>query len=140
MGGFDSLKEAFGEYEKYIYAVETGLSSSPDMNWRIGELDTRSIVSFSDAHSGPKLGREATVFSMPELSYNNVSIALKNYQNDPRLSRIESTIEFYPEKENTIIQDTEIAISGLHLRMWKRRRNVSSVWKTAHTGCYAARF
>jgi uncharacterized protein (TIGR00375 family) len=98
MGGFDSLKEAFGEYEKYIYAVETGLSSSPDMNWRIGELDTRSIVSFSDAHSGPKLGREATVFSMPELSYNNVSIALKNYQNDPKLSRIESTIEFYPEE------------------------------------------
>ncbi len=98
MGGFDSLKEAFGEYEKYIYAVETGLSSSPDMNWRIGELDTRSIVSFSDAHSGPKLGREATIFSMQTLSYNNISAALKNYRNDPQFPHIESTIEFYPEE------------------------------------------
>lgn len=98
MGGFDSLNEAFGDYEKYIYAVETGLSSSPDMNWRIGELDTRSIVSFSDAHSGPKLGREATIFSMPALSYDNLSKALQNYTNDPKLPHIDSTIEFYPEE------------------------------------------
>jgi len=98
MGGFDSLKEAFGEYEKYIYAVETGLSSSPDMNWRIGELDTRSIVSFSDAHSGPKLGREATIFSMPDLSFDTLSKALQNYKNDPTLPHVASTIEFYPEE------------------------------------------
>ena len=98
MGGFNSLKEAFGKYEKYIYAVETGLSSSPDMNWQIGELDTRSIVSFSDAHSGPKLGREATIFSMPTLSFDNLGKALKNYKNDPKLPHIESTIEFYPEE------------------------------------------
>ncbi|MFZ2025619.1 MAG: endonuclease Q family protein [Microgenomates group bacterium] len=98
MGGFDSLKEAFGEYEKYIYAVETGLSSSPDMNWQIGELDTRSIVSFSDAHSGPKLGREATIFSLPSLSFEYLTAALKNYKNNPKLPHIESTIEFYPEE------------------------------------------
>jgi Uncharacterized conserved protein len=60
--GFDSVEEAFGNYSKYIYAIETGLSSDPIMNWQIEELDNRAIVSFSDAHSGPKLGREATVF------------------------------------------------------------------------------
>lgn len=98
MSGFESLKEAFGEYEKYIYAVETGLSSSPDMNWRIAELDTRSIVSFSDAHSGPKLGREATVFDIPEVSFVNIRTALQNYQNDKTKASIASTIEFYPEE------------------------------------------
>jgi uncharacterized protein (TIGR00375 family) len=98
MGGFDSLKEAFGQYEKHIYAVETGLSSSPDMNWRIGELDTRSVVSFSDAHSGPKLGREATVFELPTVSFSNIAIALQNYHNIPTKPRIVKTIEFYPEE------------------------------------------
>ena len=61
--GFDSIEECFGDLSRYIYAIETGLSSDPLMNWQIKELDTRSILSFSDAHSGPKLGREATVFT-----------------------------------------------------------------------------
>lgn len=98
MGGFESLKEAFGSYEKQIYAVETGLSSSPDMNWMVGELDTRSIVSFSDAHSGPKLGREATVFELPELSFSNIQRALQNYHIDKTKPYIIKTIEFYPEE------------------------------------------
>lgn len=78
-GGFESLDEAFGEYAKYIYAVETGLSSNPAMNWRIKELDNRAILSFSDAHSGPKLGREATVFEVPEggLSYQSIYDAIR---------------------------------------------------------------
>jgi len=78
MGGFESLEEAFGEFAKNIYAVETGLSSSPDMNWRIKELDSRAIVSFSDAHSGPKLGREATIFELPEITYKNIKRALES--------------------------------------------------------------
>lgn len=121
MGGFETLEEAFGEFADRIYAVETGLSSSPDMNWRISELDSRSIVSFSDAHSGAKLGREATVFELPELTYGNIEKALKNVQivsdglRDKRkedkntvalqsetrtsvLPSIAYTIEFYPEE------------------------------------------
>ena len=94
MSGFDSLEEAFGPYSKNVYAVETGLSSSPSMNWRIKELDTRSIVSFSDAHSGPKLGREATVFEISELNYQSIYDAIK--QEGP--SKIAYTIEFYPEE------------------------------------------
>lgn len=97
LGGFDSIAEAFGPYADRIYAVETGLSSNPSMNWRVKELDTRSIVSFSDAHSGPKLGREATVFEIPEehVGYDAIYQAIAHPTND---TRILYTIEFYPEE------------------------------------------
>jgi len=96
MSGFNSLSEAFGPYAKNVYAIETGLSSNPSMNWRIKELDSRSIVSFSDAHSGPKIGREATVFEIPDgkLSYDAIGQAIT--QKGP--SKIAFTIEFYPEE------------------------------------------
>jgi len=92
--GFDSLQECFGEMSKYIYAIETGLSSSPNMNWRIKELDSRSIVSFSDSHSPEKLGREATVFkvnSQKGFNYFDIKKAIKE-------QKIAYTIEFYPEE------------------------------------------
>jgi len=64
MSGFDSLKEAFGGQVGNIHAIETGISSDPEMNWKIKELENISIVSFSDSHSfWPwRLGREATIF------------------------------------------------------------------------------
>jgi len=61
--GFDSVEECFGDMSKFVYGIETGLSSDPAMNWRIADLDNLSILSFSDAHSLPKMGREATVFT-----------------------------------------------------------------------------
>nr|MBI5455543.1 AAA family ATPase [Candidatus Levybacteria bacterium] len=73
--GFDSIDECFGEYAKYIYGVETGLSSDPYMNWQIKELETRSILSFSDAHSMAKMGREATVFELQKLTFDNIKKA-----------------------------------------------------------------
>lgn len=97
MSGFDSIAEAFGPYADKIYAIETGLSSNPGMNWRIKELDNRSIVSFSDAHSGPKLGREATVFEVEEISYKAVKEAIMKPKIDDR-NKIIYTIEFYPEE------------------------------------------
>ncbi|HUD43952.1 MAG TPA: endonuclease Q family protein [Patescibacteria group bacterium] len=114
--GFDSLEEAFGDLSKNIYAVETGLSSDPDMNWQIPELENRSIVSFSDAHSPAKMGREATVFELEELSYEAIreaimqpmqmsieQIAMSNEKNlssklHSPTSKILYTIEFYPEE------------------------------------------
>lgn len=77
--GFDSISEAFGKYEKYIYGIETGLSSDPEMNWVMDELKTRSILSFSDAHSGPKMGREATVFELENPTYKNILKAIKRF-------------------------------------------------------------
>jgi uncharacterized protein (TIGR00375 family) len=91
--GFDSLQECFGDFSSQIYGIETGLSSDPGMNWRIEELDKRSILSFSDAHSPQKLGREATIFDLKEQfqSYEQVKQAIINQQ-------IAYTIEFYPEE------------------------------------------
>ena len=90
--GFDSLKECFGEFTDQIKAIETGLSSDPGMNWRIVELDNRSLVSFSDAHSPQKLGREATLFDLEaNFNYQQFKEALVS-------EKIVSTIEFYPEE------------------------------------------
>ena len=60
--GFDSAEECFGDAAVRIPAIETGLSSDPAMNWRVPDVDSRSIVSFSDAHSPRNMGRELTVF------------------------------------------------------------------------------
>lgn len=102
--GFDSIEEAFGNYAKYIYGVETGLSSDPFMNWQIPELKNRSILSFSDAHSLMKMGREATVFMTKnamtndkvQITYNDIVAAIKK-EKDAKF-KIGYTIEFYPEE------------------------------------------
>jgi len=101
--GFDSLEECFGNMSKNIYAIETGLSSDPAMNWRVGELANKSIISCSDAHSGPKLGREATVFEIPDkklLSYQAIKQAIQQSSNlaIEQSPHIAYTIEFYPEE------------------------------------------
>ncbi len=70
--GFDSVEECFGDMAKHIYGVETGLSSDPAMNWQVGDLDNRAILSFSDAHSLEKMGREATVIEADEISYQSI--------------------------------------------------------------------
>ena len=91
--GFDSIEECFGDLSKEIYGIETGLSSDPEMNWRIKELDNRSILSFSDAHSAIKMGREATVFDLSVLSFDSIKRAIKK-----TAGKISYTIEFYPEE------------------------------------------
>lgn len=76
--GFDSIEECFQEQAKHIYAVESGMSASPDMLWRLKE--NVNIVSFSDAHSfWPwRIGREATIFEIPELTYENIMKAIRS--------------------------------------------------------------
>ncbi len=92
--GFDSLEECFGEYTKYIFALETGLSSDPPMNWRLSALDGLTLVSNSDSHSLEKIGREANVFQC-DLSYSSIIEAIK--AKDPQ--RFLYTIEFFPEED-----------------------------------------
>ena len=95
--GFDSLEECYQDMSKYIYAIETGLSSSPDMNWRIEELDKRSIVSFSDAHSPEKLGREATIFKIKNQKSKIKNFNYLDIKKAIEEQKIASTIEFYPQ-------------------------------------------
>ncbi len=94
--GFDSIEECFGDYSKFIYAVETGLSSDPSMNWRIKELENRSIISSSDSHSPAKMGREATVFELEKASFENIRKGIM--KTEGKSNRIMYTIEFYPEE------------------------------------------
>jgi len=93
--GFDSIEECFGDLSRYIYGIETGISSDPFMNWQIPELQKRAIVSFSDAHSPAKMGREVTVFKLPKLSYMNIGKALARPDEN---CKIAYTLEFYPEE------------------------------------------
>lgn len=101
--GFDSINECFGEYADKIYGIETGLSSDPFMNWQIKELDNRSIISSSDAHSMAKMGREATVFVSKDpgskslkINYMDILDAIRQSPNGKL--KIGYTIEFYPEE------------------------------------------
>ncbi len=77
--GYDSLKDCFEDTLKHIFALETGLSSDPPMNRRVSELDRFTLVSNSDLHSfWPwRMGREANVFELKELSYANIIKAMK---------------------------------------------------------------
>jgi DNA helicase-2/ATP-dependent DNA helicase PcrA len=72
----DNVAECYGDLADHIFAVETGLSSDPAMNWRISSLDRYRLVSNSDAHSPPKLGREATLFDT-DLDYFSLRRALE---------------------------------------------------------------
>ena len=93
--GFDTVEHCFGKQAKHIHAIETGLSSDPPMNWRLSQLDRMQIVSSSDAHSARKMGREATVFNLKELSYKNIQQAIEKPN---KTNNISYTIEFYPEE------------------------------------------
>ncbi|MFA6093812.1 MAG: endonuclease Q family protein [Elusimicrobiota bacterium] len=91
--GFDALEDCFGDLTQHIFSLETGLSSDPEMNWRLSALDDLSLISNSDAHSPEKLGREANIFDT-ELSYDGIFEPLKKKD----LSRFFGTLEFFPEQ------------------------------------------
>ncbi len=93
MGGFDRMEDCFADLTKHIYAVETGLSSDPVMNWRLKQLDPYISISNSDAHSPSKLGREANIFDT-ELSYSAIYKALS----DVKDKGLVGTLEFFPEE------------------------------------------
>ncbi len=91
--GFNSLEECFEELTPHIYAIETGLSSDPPMNWRLSGLDQITLISNSDAHSPKKLAREANIFDT-ELSYKGITGAIKGKDK----AGFKGTIEFFPEE------------------------------------------
>ena len=91
--GFDSIEECFGSLKSHIFAVETGLSSDPPMNWRIEDLDNVRLISNSDAHSPGYLGRNASVFNT-DLSFFHICQALE--KND--LEKYQGTLDMYPHQ------------------------------------------
>jgi DNA helicase II / ATP-dependent DNA helicase PcrA len=89
--GFDVVADCYGDLAPEVFAIETGLSSDPPMNWRCSSLDGYRLVSNSDAHSPPMLGREATTFNTP-VDYFAMADALRTGDG------LAGTIEFYPEE------------------------------------------
>lgn len=90
--GFDRIEDAFEDMTKHIFALETGLSSDPPMNWQCGALDKYTLISNSDAHSASKIGREANVFHA-ELSYDGIYNALSG-----KKGKLVRTIEYFPQE------------------------------------------
>ncbi len=90
-GGYDSIDECFRDLSGLIFALETGLSSDPAMNWKWSALDRFTLISNSDAHSPQKLGREANLFDT-EFSYDGLFNALKTQKG------FKGTYEFFPEE------------------------------------------
>ena len=76
--GFDSMKECYQDQIKHIHALETGMSSDPAMNWRLSSLDKFTLLSNSDSHSPHpwRLGREANVFEMKKVTYEEIHKAI----------------------------------------------------------------
>lgn len=91
--GFDRLEECFEEQTPHIFAIETGLSSDPSMNWRWSALDRISLISNSDAHSPAKIGREANLFQC-EMTFKSIVQTIKG--KNPK--HFLATIEFFPEE------------------------------------------
>jgi DNA helicase II / ATP-dependent DNA helicase PcrA len=89
--GFDAIEECFEELTPHIFALETGLSSDPAMNWRWSALDRYRLLSNSDAHSPANLGREANLLDT-EQSWEGVTGALRTG------TGFLGTVEFFPEE------------------------------------------
>jgi len=89
--GFDSIDECYGDLANHIFAIETGLSSDPPMNWRVSSLDRFRLVSNSDAHSPHRLGREACGFTTPVNYYDMLQAMVTG-------NGFAGTIEFFPEE------------------------------------------
>lgn len=112
--GFDAVEQCFEDLTPHIFALETGLSSDPPMNWRVSSLDRYTLVSNSDAHSPAKLGREANCFNV-ELSYGAIRRAMENGDPDQFLG----TIEFFPEEGKYHVDGHRKC--GFHCRPLKTR-------------------
>ncbi len=96
IGGYDSLEECYQEQVKHIFALETGLSSDPAMNWMWSKLDEITLLSNSDAHSANswRLGREANVFELEKLTYDEINDAIKKKDGKMFLFTIETSPEY----------------------------------------------
>lgn len=96
----DRLKDIFKEKFHKIFAIELGLSSDTFLADTISELETKTFVTNSDAHSLPKIAREYNKLQVENISFKEVIKALKNeegrkvvanYGLDPKLGKYHRT-------------------------------------------------
>jgi PHP family Zn ribbon phosphoesterase len=124
--GFDSIEECFGDLSHHIFALETGLSSDPEMNYTVSSLDGRTLISNSDTHSPANLGREVNIFR-GEPGYSFIRDSIRNGYPDPKgpgsvegpegITEMEGflgTLEFYPEEGKYHLDGHR----KCNLRMW----------------------
>ncbi len=124
--GFDSLEECFDELTPYIYAIETGLSSDPLMNWRLKKLDKITLVSHSDAHSPENIGREANAFEIgKEIKnfYDEICRIIK----DKDKKKFLYTVEFYPEEGMYHFDGHRACKVRMTPRETRKRKNICPV-------------
>jgi uncharacterized protein (TIGR00375 family) len=96
----DKLSKIFKEKFNKIFAIELGLSSDTNLADNISELESKTFITNSDAHSLPKIGREYNKFLVEDISYKEIVKALKmeegrkvitNYGLDPKLGKYHRT-------------------------------------------------
>jgi uncharacterized protein (TIGR00375 family) len=125
--GFNSIEECFGDMSKYIFALETGLSSDPPMNWRISSLDKYVLISNADSHSLKNIGREANVFEIEKnkFSYQELIRILKQKDNKKFLY----TIEFFPEEGKYHFDGHRQCKISFNPKETKKHKNICPVCK-----------
>ena len=109
--GFDSIEECFGDLTPHVFALETGLSSDPEMNRLISGLDRFALISNSDCHSPGKLGREANLFATG-FDFFSLRDAIRNNHREASAAPSSSS----PRKGNTTATATASARSVLNHR------------------------
>ncbi|MHA2093573.1 MAG: endonuclease Q family protein [Candidatus Hodarchaeales archaeon] len=90
---FTQLSDFFGTASDRIKVLETGLSADPQFLGLIPELDNKTLVSNSDAHSSAlhRMGREFTVLNVSKIQYSHIIQSLRN-------NKVKYTVEFPPEE------------------------------------------
>lgn len=109
----DRIKNIFKEKYEKIFAVELGLSSDTFLADTISELEEKTFVTNSDAHSLPKIAREYNKMLVEDISFKEIVKALKNeegrkvienYGLDPKLGKYHRT---YCDDCNNTIETAE---------------------------------
>jgi uncharacterized protein (TIGR00375 family) len=96
MSGYDSVEECFEDLSPHIYALETGLSADPEMFWRISKLDRFTLVSCSDPHSLPRIGRECNQFDLASSDFTYAELTRIIKERDSK--KFLATVEYWPEE------------------------------------------
>lgn len=117
--GFDSIEECFGKHTNRILALETGLSSDPEMNWMWSKLDSFTLLSNSDAHSPANIGREVNCFNC-EMEYDTIMKVIKNGDKEGFLF----TVEFFPEEGKYHFDGHRACDVSMHPDEVKRKGNI----------------